>query len=302
MDQADVYQIKLAASRGTPSEQERVHCGGRILLPPVCLNEIQSLRMVYPLQFKISTIGPKPKVVYAAMLEFTAERGTVIVPDWMADHLGFKKNTPVVTLETCSLSGANIIKLQPHTQDFIALADPRAVLERHLVDYPVLMSGASIVIRHAKHEFRLKITELVDSQKRQVPAVLSARADSKATEVKVEFERPMDMPEEEEAQDIAPYVPQGTQAGSPISATSSAASPAMSFSPINFQPPSIDGGQQQPTASNNENEEESASPSFVPFSGGGHTLAGGKAKPLTPEQIREARLARLSKSAGGPKK
>lgn len=308
MAHVDTYRAILASMRASAANEPRLNEGGRILLPPSVLDDISRLSMVFPLQFKISTKHKKPRIVYAAVLEFTAERGTVVLPDWMVDHLEIQTMKGVVTLETCNLGAANILKLQPHTQDFIALKDPRTVLEKQLINYPVLTKGASIVIRHAGRDFRILVADLLDPRQKSVDAVLSARADSRAMEVKVEFERPMDMPpesaQEEEMQDIAPYVPTATQAGSPLQS-------AISFSPVNFRPPTIsggtssDGGAQRGPGTASPTTEESAPPSFVPFGGGGRCLSGGptrtgqtatatgKAQALTPEQIREARLAKM---------
>lgn len=300
MAHVDTYTTILAATRASLVNEPRLNEGGRILLPPSVLDDISRLSMVFPLQFKISTKHKKPRVVFAAVLEFTAERGTVVLPDWMVEHLELQTAKAVVQLDTCNLGAANILKLQPHTQDFIALKDPRTVLERQLINYPVLTKGSSIVIRHANHNFRIFVADLLDPRKKSVDAVLSARADSRAMEVKVEFERPMDMPEEpeEELKDIAPYVPTATQGGSPLQS-------AISFSPVNFRPPTISGEEK---GREDVKEEPPVEPSFVPFAGGGRCLSGGslarpgqppgagpvgKAPALTPEQIREARLAKM---------
>lgn len=272
----DLYSTTLAVVRGSTqfSPGDRFLSGGRILLPQRCLSEISRLTMVYPLQFKIS-VKPSPhraetleKHVYAAVLEFTAERGIVVLPDWMADHLGLPpasfssaSRTTFVELQTCNLGGANRIKLQPHSSKFISLSDPREILERQLCNYPVLTAGTSIIVRHAMTDFFIRIISLLDHRGEEVEAVLSARADLKATEVKVEFEPPMDAleNEEEEVEEVL-WAPRAARCDisrgsipciTNISSSGAGSSPgeknvagsssSISFTyPANFQPPSID--------------------------------------------------------------
>eukprot|EP00796_Vickermania_ingenoplastis_P006642 gene6642-4761_t len=268
MGDIDVYTTVLAAMSATTVREEKLNGGGRVLLPTVCLDDISRLSMVYPLQFMITSKKHK-KCVYAGVLEFTAERGTVVMPDWMVEHLGIKDKT-IVSLKTCSLSGANIIKLQPHTQEFLALTDPRTVLEQHLANYTALTKGAAIVIRHAKRDFRISITELLDSQQRPVDAVLSARADTMATEVKVEFERPRDMPPDDE--DASPLSAPSTDA-------STSSPTGIAFSPAPFKPPTIGSSTAPPPPS-----EAPTQPTFVPFTGGGQKISSTTAPQMTPEQ------------------
>lgn len=214
----DVYSITLVALRGSTifDPDDPFLCSGRIILPQSCLRAIVDLSMVYPLQFRISLQSTTQRgqaavqCLYATVLEFTAERGKVVLPDWMADHLRLPpssssttgKTATFVQLQTCSLGGANKVTLQPHSSSFTSLSDPREVLERQLLNYPILTRGTSIIVRHAKTNFLIRIASLLDHRQREVEAVLSARADLQATEVKVEFEPPMDtVGQEEEEED-----------------------------------------------------------------------------------------------------
>lgn len=283
----NIYKTMLSPVRASTVGAQRINNGGRVLLPPSCLSDISNLAMVFPLQFKI-TVHHSKKVVFAAVLEFTAERGTVVLPDWMADYLNVSTKASLLHLETCNLQEAHYVKLQPHTQNFTALEDPRAVLERHLTNYPVLTKGTSIEIHYVSRVFQLRIVDLVDVNKRSVEAVLSARADSQATEVQVEFERPMDMPEEDEVDDIPFAAVQSTPAGP------SGDSSDITFNPSHqFLPPTL-----EPTKAPSFDKKEEKAPSFVPFSGDGKPLCDTNSSTtagLTPEQIRQARLARLAR-------
>lgn len=84
--------------------------------------------MVYPLQFRISAFfRGKLYVVYAAVLEFNAEIGVIVLPDWMFSHLNLREGC-VVNIATCSLNGGSLVKLRPHKKAFVMLTDPRHVL------------------------------------------------------------------------------------------------------------------------------------------------------------------------------
>lgn len=225
----DVYSTTLAAVRGSTifDADDSFLCSGRIILPQSCLRSIVDLSMVYPLQFRISIQSTTQRgqddvqCLYATVLEFTAERGKVVLPDWMADHLRLPPSSSstigkpgtFVQLQTCSLGGANKVTLQPHSSSFTSLSDPREVLERQLLSYPILTRGTSIIVRHAKTNFLIRIASLLDHRQREVEAVLSARADLQATEVKVEFEPPMDTvgQEEDEEDEEVLWAPPATK-------------------------------------------------------------------------------------------
>lgn len=283
----DVYKTTLAAVKAKGLSAAKVNGGGRVLLPPSCLNDISQLSMVFPLQFKIETRSRRPRFVYAAVLEFTAELGTVVLPQWMLDHLGLAENS-AVTLTTCSLSGANIVKLQPHTKDFIALSDPRMVLEHHLTHYPVLTKGTSIVINHAQREFKLNIVSVTNQANDEVEAVLSARADTQAMELKVDFERPLDMPEEEP-------VPQSAMQD--FMAQQQSGSEEVHFSAPQFSPPSINEENRETTQ---QSTAAPSQPSFTAFTGDGlrmscNTTSNASPSSLSQQEIRAARLKAMAK-------
>ncbi|KAG5489081.1 hypothetical protein JIQ42_00703 [Leishmania sp. Namibia] len=187
--------------------------------------------MVYPLQFEIIT--PSKKRVYAAVLEFNAEAGSVVLPDWMFQHLGLS-GTMVVKVQSCSLPPGSLVKLRPHQKALVMFENPRHLLELRLAQYPVLTKGTTIVISYVDREFQLDLVEIIDMKQEFVNGILTVRADGAPVELKVDFERPLDMPP-------SPPETPASKAASPTGANViGASSPTgVQFQPFNFRPPSL---------------------------------------------------------------
>lgn len=295
MAHIDVYQTQLVARKASSVGEPKLNDGGRVLLPSMALQQISNLSVVYPLQFRIDAYRQRP--VWAGVLEFSAETGTVVMPDWMFEQLELSGNA-IVRLQTCSLGSGNLLKLRPHETAFVMLSDPRLVLEQRLVNYPVLTKGTTIVLHYARHSFKMDVVDILSAQGRSLDAVLTARADTEATELRVEFERPLDSPPTPTSDDdVAASSPTGANiiGGSPVGG-------GIQFTPFTFKPPTLlegSAGSGDATAPTAPASSETAEPSFVPFTGAGRTLSGGAAaspalvKPLTPEQQRELREKRL---------
>ena len=71
-----------------------VHCGDKIVLPAELFERLgeRAFSSDRPLLLRIAarTAGAGP-VCYGTVLEFSAEPGTVILPDWMEKHLGLSR-------------------------------------------------------------------------------------------------------------------------------------------------------------------------------------------------------------------
>ncbi|RNF16003.1 ubiquitin fusion degradation protein [Trypanosoma conorhini] len=292
IDGLDVFRKQLAAYPGEFSERgETVDGGGRVLLPSSCLAEISTMNVAYPLQFRIRS---RSGVCYAGVLEFNADNGVVIMPLWMFSALLLQPGD-TVTLETCVLPSGKLVKLRPQQSSFIQLSDPRQVLEMHLSQYPALTRGTSIVLRYLDREFIIDVTDIRDEADCSVEAISTVRADAQATEIKVEFERPLDMPLTPPERELP--VPEGSNViGS---------AEGVDFAPFVLEPPKI-VKEKETTGSEAEKQEgnEQAKPGFVPFMGSGRRVndklvapaASAGERPCgekTPEEkAREAREAR----------
>lgn len=315
------YETRLVAVSASSAHQERINYGSRVLLPSSVLDDLCKITMVYPLQFEIIT--PTRKRVYAAVLEFNAQAGSVVLPDWMFQHLGLK-GTMIVKVQSCSLPPGSLIKLQPHQKALVMFGNPRQLLERQLSQYPVLTKGATIVISYLDREFQLNLTDIIDMKQNTVNGILTVRADGAPVELKVDFERPLDMPPSPPEESLSAVAsPTGTNVIGASSPT------GVQFKPFNFKPPSLtdgsggstgDGLQGPPAtpsataAASGEAPTASQAPGQEPaaFTGTGRSLrASGNptgdasagaveaaAPRPTPEQLREMRLRALGGGAG----
>ena len=67
-------------------DKTQLENGDKVILPPSALDRLASLRIDYPMLFQICNPKEK-KTSHCGVLEFTAQEGTVIFPNWMMDNL-----------------------------------------------------------------------------------------------------------------------------------------------------------------------------------------------------------------------
>ncbi|KAF5226323.1 putative ubiquitin fusion degradation protein [Trypanosoma cruzi] len=298
LESLDVFRKQLAAYPGEFSERgELVDGGGRVLLPSSCLAEISTMNVAYPLQFCIRS---RHSVCYAGVLEFNADNGIVIMPLWMFSALLLQPGD-TVSLETCVLPSGKLVKLRPQQSSFIHLSDPRQVLEMHLSHYPVLTRGTSIMLHYLDRDFIIDVIDITDELDRSVDAISTVRADAQATELKVEFERPLDMPLTPSENELP------VQEGTNVIGTAE----GVEFAPFVLKRPTIvKEKEEKSTETTNREGKDQTKPGFVPFTGGGRRV---NDKPVAPvvsegerqgvektpdERAREARERRF-KAFGG---
>ncbi|KAL7707240.1 ubiquitin fusion degradation protein [Lotmaria passim] len=314
------YETRLAAVAASTVNQHRINYGSRVLLPSSVLDDLCRITMVYPLQFEIIT--PARKRVYAAVLEFNAQAGSVVLPDWMFEHLGLK-GTTIVKVQSCSLPPGSLIKLRPHQKALVMFENPRHLLELRLAQYPVLTKGATIVISYLDREFQLDITDIIDMKQSSVNGILTVRADGAPVELKVDFERPLDMPPSPPEESLQPVA---SPTGSNVIGASSPT--GVQFQPFNFKPPSLTndsskaaGASQSSAAAtpaDTATDGHASGRETTAFTGTGRSLRGATAPTSdaatsasaatsaarpSPEELREMRLRALGgNSSGGAKR
>lgn len=257
----DTYTQMFQVVPGAFADRQNVNEGGQILLPQSVLHDISSMNLVYPLQFILRS--HKGKSTHCGVLEFVADEGQAVLPQWMMEQL---KLDPwdMVTLQTVVLPKAEFIRLRPRQSAFIELHDPRAVLETRLTKYSALSKGDTISIHYCDTEYKLDITVVRAKSLGEVAA-----ASIIDTEVQVDFERPADMPDSP-VRTAAPPMP--TAAGKNVIGGTAVAggTPAINFEPVKtYKPPSLTDEPPAKAAGS-----ASASPSFVPFGGSGRSISG----------------------------
>jgi ubiquitin fusion degradation protein 1 len=159
-----------------------------------------------------------------------------------------------------------LVKLRPQQKKFIELSNPKVVLEHQLSKHHCLARGDTFTVTVGREKYQIDVLE-VRSNSREEEAVSIVEAD-----VKVEFERPLDMPD-------SPEKPPATSAFEPTTAGKVIGGGGLNFAnPQAFVPPSLTASKPK------EPEPAKEELSFKPFAGAGRTLNGKspQASPATP--------------------
>ncbi|KAG8053463.1 hypothetical protein GUJ93_ZPchr0001g31563 [Zizania palustris] len=157
--------------------------GNRIIMPQSALDRLGYVHIEYPMQFQIQNVSTL-ETSYCGVLEFVADEGFAHMPTRMMDHLGLEEDD-LVLLRRTSLPKATFVKLQPHTADFLAVSDPRHLLECSFRNYVCLTAGETITVTEGERKYYLDVVET-----RPADAVCTIE-----TDCEVEFEQPLDYKE-----------------------------------------------------------------------------------------------------------
>ena len=237
---------------------DRIEKSGKVLLPGSVLHAVSTKRVVYPLQFTIQTYNNTH--THCGVWEFTATEGQVVMPRWMMHLLTVKAGDPV-QMTTAALPKAGLVKLRPREYKFTELHNPRAVLENVMKNFSCISKGDAIPIYHGLETFTMDVMEIKSTSGSNVHA-----ASVIDTDLKVDFERPLDMPASP-VRTTAPQEASGFPSG-------------LTFTPqTNFAPPTLGT---TPNINSQDAPKEAKAKSA--FTGGGRTLSGKPAPPPTSPQ------------------
>ncbi|CAN8315214.1 unnamed protein product [Cochlearia groenlandica] len=166
--------------------------GDKIIMPPSALDRLAYLHIEYPMLFQLSndSVG---KTTHCGVLEFTADEGLVYLPYWMMQNMSLQEGD-IVQIKNTSLVKGTFIKLQPHTQDFLDISNPKAILETTLRSYSCLTMGDTIMVPYNNKQYFINVIEAKPS-----PAVSIIE-----TDCEVDFAPPLDYKEPEKPQKLTP--------------------------------------------------------------------------------------------------
>jgi len=156
--------------------------GGKIILPPSALGRIAHLNLEYPLLFKLTNPEFAQRVTHCGVLEFTAPEGNAFVPFWMMQNIQLKEFN-FVHVHTRTLPRATFIKLQPQSESFLDISNPKAVLEKTLRKYSAMTIGDTILFKYNNKEYMLQVLEIK-------PDTLSKAVSIVEADVNVDFAPP----------------------------------------------------------------------------------------------------------------
>ncbi|CAL9071377.1 unnamed protein product [Musa textilis] len=138
-------------------DKPQLETGDKIIMPPSALDRLAALHIDYPMLFELHNVGTE-RVSHCGVLEFIAEEGMIYMPYWMMQNLLLQEGD-IVHVKNATLPKGIYAKLQPHTQDFLDISNPKAVLETTLRNYSCLTTGDSIMVTYNNKKYYIDIVE-----------------------------------------------------------------------------------------------------------------------------------------------
>ncbi|KAI5390447.1 hypothetical protein KIW84_075677 [Lathyrus oleraceus] len=162
-----------------------LECGDKIIMPASALERLARMNIEYPMLFELR--NPSAEITtHCGVLEFTADEGTVSLPNWMMEDM-LLQNGDIVSLKNTSLVKGKFVKLQPHSKDFLDITNPKAMLETSLRSYSCLTTGRTIMIPYNNKKYYIDVVET-----KPCPAISIIE-----TDCEVDFAPPLDYKEPE---------------------------------------------------------------------------------------------------------
>eukprot|EP00743_Colponemidia_sp_Colp-15_P004691 GILK01005054.1.p1 GENE.GILK01005054.1~~GILK01005054.1.p1 ORF type:complete len:586 (-),score=110.80 GILK01005054.1:126-1883(-) len=154
--------------------------GDKIVLPSSALKDINRLKLEYPLLFEVrnTKVAPSvfakkrlPGVQYCSVIEFAAPEDTVYMPKWMMSVLMIREGRPISVKSLTNIPMGTFCRIQPKSEEFMKVANPRVLLEKSLEKYSMLFKGAVVLVKDHDQEY---IVRVVDTQPADVVCVVGS--------------------------------------------------------------------------------------------------------------------------------
>ncbi|CAO2814948.1 unnamed protein product [Amaranthus hypochondriacus] len=142
---------------GSFIDKPQIESGDKIIMPPSALDRLASLHIDYPMLFELRN-DDADRVSHCGVLEFIAEEGMIYMPYWMMENMLLEEGG-IVRVKNVTLPKGTYVKLQPHTQDFLDISNPKAILETTLRNYSCLTTGDSIMVAYNNKKYYIDIVE-----------------------------------------------------------------------------------------------------------------------------------------------
>ncbi|ODV98016.1 hypothetical protein PACTADRAFT_14498 [Pachysolen tannophilus NRRL Y-2460] len=138
--------------------KEDANFGGKIFLPPSSLNQLTQLNIRYPMLFELENeaLGIK---THSGVLEFVAEEGRAYLPQWMMETLQVQPGS-LIKVANADLPSGSFVRIQPQSEEFLDISDPKAVLENCLRKFSTLTVDDIIQISYNEKLYHIKVLEV----------------------------------------------------------------------------------------------------------------------------------------------
>ncbi|KAK1296658.1 hypothetical protein QJS10_CPB15g00575 [Acorus calamus] len=166
-------------------DKPQLESGDKIIMPPSALDRLASLHIEYPMLFELRNAAAE-RTSHCGVLEFIAEEGMIYMPYWMMENMLLQEGD-IVQVKNATLPKGIYVKLQPHTQDFLDISNPKAILEKTLRNFSCLTTGDSIMVAYNNKKYYIDIVETKPSNAISIIE----------TDCEVDFAPPLDYKEPE---------------------------------------------------------------------------------------------------------
>ena len=239
-------------------DRPQLELGDKVILPPSALERLTRMHIDdYPMLFEV-TNAKEGKSTHCGVLEFVADEGVVYLPYWMMQNLLLGEGD-IVKFSYSTLPKGTYVKLQPQTQDFLDISNPKAVLETTLRQYTCLTVGDTFVIHYNNKQYHI---DVIEAKPGDAIGVVD-------TDCEVDFAPPLDY--------VDPYGPDTTKFEDTNSGAINAPKTA----------DKADAGASGDAATNGETlaAPQPVVNTFLAFAGGGHRLDGKAISEIAPKEV-----------------
>lgn len=164
---------------------KQLEYGNKILLPSSILPDLDiDNGTVY-----FSVMNPRNcNEIFVGVHEYNDSPGICFLPHAMLERLNLNDGEAAIIKQIKNVPLGAYIKIKPYEKAFIELTDPKAVLERYISrNYPILSQGEVMIIDHADIQYHIEVVECKPEK-----TIQTTNCD-----INVDFEKPVDMVEEE---------------------------------------------------------------------------------------------------------
>jgi len=174
------FQRNLRAYPVSFIDKPQLENGDKIILPPSALDALTQMQVSYPMLFQLESSAGR--ITHCGVMEFIAEEGFAYLPYWMMQNIAVSEGE-LIKIRNANLPKGTFVKLRPQSSEFLAISDPKAVLEARLRNFSCLTQGDTIAIHYLNRIYWIDILQV---QPGDAISIIDA-------DVNVEFAPPADM-------------------------------------------------------------------------------------------------------------
>eukprot|EP00871_Galdieria_phlegrea_P004784 jgi/Galph1/5306/GphlegSOOS_G3988.1 len=151
------FQRNLRAYPVSFIDKPQLENGDKIVLPPSALDALTQMQVSYPMLFQLESAAGRQ--THCGVMEFVAEEGFAYLPYWMMQNLAVSEGE-LIKIRNANLPKGTFVKLRPQSSEFLAISDPKAVLEARLRNFSCLTQGDTIAIHYLNRNYFIDVLQV----------------------------------------------------------------------------------------------------------------------------------------------